>query len=214
MAYVETPRVRCFWPDWISSKSIQTWILDKLECIGCVRGKDSLRDSRSELYSINCNTGTRGYDVFDRNEKVQKTPKHDFCTYTSVLVAFVAKTLFVTRAANFCQLMPMLAYIEPPRLRCSWLDWKSSESIQTWFFDILECIGCVRGKNSLRDSRDELLSINANIGICWAPTGAMFLTGMKKFKKHQNTISGHIGVYWVRSWQKLTSWFARGTFVN
>jgi hypothetical protein len=25
---------------------------------------------------------------------------------------------------------------------------------------------------------------------------------------------GHIGLYWVRSWQKLTSWYARQTFVN
>ncbi|MDK0894232.1 hypothetical protein P5F41_15785, partial [Clostridium perfringens] len=87
-----------------------------------------------------------GCDVFDRNEKVQKAPKHDFWTYWSVLGAFVAKTHFVIRAANFCQLMPILAYM-----------------------------------------------------------GAMFLTGMKKFKKHQNMIFGHIGVYWVRSWQKLTS---------
>jgi hypothetical protein len=38
-----------------------------------------------------------------------------------------------------------------------------------------------------------------------AHTGAMFSTGMKKFKKHQNMILGHIGVYWVRSWQKITS---------
>jgi hypothetical protein len=52
----------------------------------------------------------------------------------------VAKTDFVIRAANFCQLMPLLAHV-----------------------------------------------------------GAMFLTGMKKFKKHQNMIFGHIGVYWVRS---------------
>ncbi|WP_337246779.1 hypothetical protein, partial [Klebsiella pneumoniae] len=55
------------------------------------------------------------------------------------------KLTFVIRAANFCQLMPMLAH-----------------------------------------------------------TGAMFLTGMKMFKKHQSMIFGHIGVYWVRSWQKLT----------
>jgi hypothetical protein len=31
--------------------------------------------------------------------------------------------------------------------------------------------------------------------------GDMFFTGMKKFKKHQNMIFGHIGVYWVRSRQ-------------
>jgi hypothetical protein len=58
----------------------------------------------------------------------------------------MAKTHFVIRAANFSQLMPLLAHV-----------------------------------------------------------GAMFLTGMKRFKKEQNMIFGHIGVYWVRSWQKLTS---------
>jgi hypothetical protein len=99
--------------------------------------------------SINANIGTRGCDVFDRNEKVQKAPKQDFCPYWSVLGAFVAKTHIVIRAANFCQLIKMLYIL--------------------------------------------------------AHTGAMFLTGMKKFKKHQNIIFGHIGVYWVRSWQKLTS---------
>ncbi len=108
----------------------------------------------------------------------------------------------------------------PTRVRCFWPEWKCSKSTKTWFLHILECIGCVRGKNSLRDSRGELLSINANIGtrVCdWyilAHTGAMFFTGMKKFKKHQNMIFAHIGVYWVCSWQKLTSWFAQRTFVN
>src|SRR5512133_765228 len=81
-----------------------------MDCIGCVRGKNSLRDSRGELLSINAIIGPRGYDVFDRNEKVQKAPKHDFCTYWSVLGPFVAKTDFVIRAANFCQLMPLLAH--------------------------------------------------------------------------------------------------------
>jgi hypothetical protein len=88
--------------------------------------------------------GPNGCDVFDRNEKVQKAPKHDFWTYWSLLGAFVEKTEFVIHAANFCQLMPILA-----------------------------------------------------------DTGAIFLTGMKKFKNYQNMIFGHIGVYWVRSWQKL-----------
>jgi hypothetical protein len=96
--------------------------------------------------SINAIHGTRGCDVFDRNEKVQRAPKHDFWTYWGVLGTFLAKTHFEIRAANFSQLMPFLAHV-----------------------------------------------------------GAMFLTGMKKFKEHQNMIFGHIGVYWVRSWQKLTS---------
>jgi hypothetical protein len=123
---------------------------------------------------------------------MKKFKKHQnmifFWTYWSVLGAFVAKTL-----TNFCQFMPILAYIEPPRVRCFWLDSKSSKSIQTWILDILECIGCVSSKNALRDSYEELLSTNANIGIHWGPTGAKFLTGMKKFKKHQNMI---FWTYW------------------
>ena len=117
-----------------------------LECIACVLCKNLLRDSRGELLSINANIAPHGCDVFDRNEKAQKAPKHDFWTYWSLLGAFVAKTYFVIRVSNFCPLMPILPH-----------------------------------------------------------TGAMFLTGLKKFKKHQNMIFGHIGVYWVRSWQKLTS---------
>jgi hypothetical protein len=188
LAYIEPTRVRCFWPEWKSSKRSKIWFLDILECIGCVRGKNSLRDSRCELLSINANIGIfwapTSTMFYDRNVKVLKAPRHDFWTCWSVLGAFVAKTHFVTRAANFCQL------------------------------EMLECIGCVRGKNSLRISRGELLSISSNIGIYWAPTGTMFLTGMKKFKKHQDMIFRHIGVYWVRSWQKLTSRFERRTFVN
>jgi hypothetical protein len=123
--------------------------LDILDFIGCVRGKNSLRESRGELLSTNANIGNfgpHGYDVFDRNEKVEKAPKHDFWTYWTLLGAFVVKTHFVIRATNFCELMPILADM-----------------------------------------------------------GAMFLTGMKIFKKQQNMSFGHIGVCWVRSWQKLTS---------
>jgi hypothetical protein len=126
-----------------------------LECIGYVRGKNSRRDSRGEPFSLNGDIATRLCDVVYRNQKVQKAPKHDFLTYWSVLGAFVAKTHFATRAAIFCQLMPILPLV-----------------------------------------------------------GALFLTGMKKFKKHQNMFFGHIGVYWVRSWQKLTLRLARRTFVN
>jgi hypothetical protein len=61
--------------------------------------------------SISANIGTGGCDVLDQNEKVQNAPKHDFWTYWSVLGAFVAKNNFVIRAANFCQLMLILAYI-------------------------------------------------------------------------------------------------------
>jgi hypothetical protein len=51
--------------------------------------------------SINANIGRHGCDLFDRNEKVQKLPKHDFWTYWSVLGAFVAKTRFVIRGEHF-----------------------------------------------------------------------------------------------------------------
>jgi hypothetical protein len=54
---------------------------------------------------------TPGCDVFHRNEKVQKAPKHDFWTYWSVLGASVSKIHSVTRAAIFCHLMPILAYV-------------------------------------------------------------------------------------------------------
>jgi hypothetical protein len=85
-----------------------------MDCIGCVRGKNSLRDSRDDLLSINANIGiigTHGCDVFDRNEKVRKAAKHDFWTYWSVLGAFEAKTHFVIRAENFYQLIPLLAHV-------------------------------------------------------------------------------------------------------
>ena len=66
-----------------------------------------------QLMTILAYIGTRGCEVFYRNAKVQKPPKHDFWTYWSVLGAFVAKTHFWILAANFCQLMPILAYVGP-----------------------------------------------------------------------------------------------------
>src|SRR5512141_1283929 len=76
--------------------------------------KKHILDSHGELLSINANIGIywpHGCDVFNRNEKAQKAPKYDFWTYWSVLCAFVAKTYFLIRAASFCQLVPILAYI-------------------------------------------------------------------------------------------------------
>src|SRR5512136_292401 len=43
-------------------------------------------------------------------KNLKKKPKHYFWTYWSVLGSFVEKTHFVIRAANFCQLMPILAH--------------------------------------------------------------------------------------------------------
>src|SRR5512145_2021717 len=68
-----------------------------------------------QLMPILVYIGPHRCDVFDRNEKVQKAPQHDFWTYWSVFGAFVSKTHFVLRAANFCQLMLILVYIGPHR---------------------------------------------------------------------------------------------------
>ena len=80
-----------------------------MECIGCVRGRKSHRDSRVELLSINANIGTGGCDAFHRNEKVQKAPKHDFWTNWSVLGAFVAKYHFVIRAGELLSINANIA---------------------------------------------------------------------------------------------------------
>src|SRR5512141_169209 len=226
-----------------------------LECIVRVRGKNSLRDSRDDLLSINANIGIigkHGCDVFDRNEKVRKAAKHDFWTYWSVLGAFEAKTHFVIRAENFCQLMPLLAHVGT----IFSTKMKKFKKHQNMIFGHFGVYWVRSGKKSLRDSRDDLLSINANIGIIgkhgcdvfdrnekvrkaakhdfwtyWtvlgafeakthfvirtenfcqlmpllAHVGTVFSTKMKKFKKHQNMIFGHIGVYWVRSRKKIPS---------
>src|SRR5512133_3318402 len=79
--------------------------------IGCVRGKNTLLYSWGELLSINANIAPHGCDVFDRHETIKKAPKHNIWTYWGVLGAFVAKTHFFIRAANFCPLMPILAYM-------------------------------------------------------------------------------------------------------
>src|SRR5512141_790456 len=91
----------------------QNMIFGHIGVYWCVRGKNSLRDSRDKLcllMRIVAYFGTHGCDVFYRNEKVRKAAKHDFWTYWSVLGAFGAKTPYVIRATNFCQLMPILAY--------------------------------------------------------------------------------------------------------
>ena len=148
-------RGRCFCPESKSSKSTKIWFLDILECSGRVHGRNSLHDSCGELLSINTDIATRGCEVIYRNQKVQRARKYDFLTYWSVLGEFMTETHFATRAANFCELMPILPHL-----------------------------------------------------------GAKLNTGIKKFKKHENMISWHIGLYWVRSWQKLTSLLARRTFLN
>jgi hypothetical protein len=52
-------------------------------------------------------------------------------------------------------------------VRCNIPESKSSKSTNTLFLAILEWFGYVLGKNSLRDSRGELLSTNADIATRW-----------------------------------------------
>lgn len=77
-----------------------------MEWIVYVRFEKSIRESRDELLLFNANIGKRRWDVFHQN-----TPKHEFGTYWSGLGEFVSKNLSVTRVVNFCELMPVLAYI-------------------------------------------------------------------------------------------------------
>ena len=179
-------------------KKHQNMIFGHIECIGCVRGKNSLRDSRGELLSINADIATRGCVVFNRNEKVQKAPKHDFWTYWSVGGAFVAKNHFVIRAG---ELLSITANIGIGRCDV----FHRNESVQKApkhdFWTYWSVLGAFVAKNHfvIRAANFcQLMPILAHVG-------AMFFTGMKKFQKHQNMIFGHIGEYWVRSWQKITS---------
>jgi hypothetical protein len=145
--------------------------------------------------SINANIGPHGCDVFGRNEKVQKAPKHDFWTYLIIWGAFIAKTHFVIRAANCCQLMPILAYIG--RVGCDVFDRneKVKKSPKHDFWTYWSVLGPFVAK-----TRFVIRAANfCQLMPILAHTGARFLTGLKMFKKHQNMIFGHIGVYWVRS---------------
>ena len=147
--------------------------------------------------------GTRGCEVFHRNAKVQKPPKHDFWTYWSVLGAFVAKTHFVIRVANFCQLIPILAYIGTRGCEVFYGNAKVQKPPKHDFWTYWSVLGAFVSKTHF----SQLMPILPHVG-------ALFLTGTKKFKNHQNMIFRHIRVYWVRSWQKLTPRLARRTFVN
>jgi hypothetical protein len=105
-----------------------------LECIGCVRGKISLRDSRGELLSIDANIGTRGCDVFVPNQKVQK--KNQYMIFGHIVVYWVRswqKTHFVIRAANFCRLMPILAH-EGAMFLCGIKKFKKKTKHDFWIY--------------------------------------------------------------------------------
>jgi hypothetical protein len=143
----------------------------------------------------------RGCDVFYRNEKVPKAPKHDFWTYWSVLGAFVAENHIVIRVLNFCQLMPILAYIGTRGCDAFDRNEKVQKAPKHDFWTYWRVLGAFVAENHIVI---RVLNFCRLMPIL-AQVGAMFFTGMKKFNKHQNMIFGHIGVYWVRSWQKIIS---------
>jgi hypothetical protein len=148
--------------------------------------------------SLDANIGTRGCDVFVPNKKVQKKTKHDFWTYWTVWGAFVAKTHCVIRAANFCQLMPILAP-EGAMFLCGIKKFKKKTKHDFWTYWTVWGAFVAKTHFVIRAANFcQLMPILAR-------EGAMFLSRIKKFKKKQNMIFGHIGVYGVRSWQKLTS---------
>ena len=146
--------------------------MDILYCIGCVRGKNSLRETHGELLSINANIGPHGCDVFDRNEKVQKSPKHDFRTYWSALGAVVAKTQFVIHAANFCQLMPILAHTGAMFLS-GMKKFKNSPKHDFWTY--VSVLGAFVAQTHIVIHASNFFQLMPIL----AHTSAMFLTGMK-----------------------------------
>ena len=169
-----------------------------MECGWCIRGKKSLRDSRGELLSITANIGIGGCDVFHRNEKVQKAPKHDFWTYWSVFGAFVAKYHFVIRAGELLPIMPILAHVGAMFLSVM-KKFKKAPKHDFWTYQNVLGVFVAKTHFVIRAANFcQLMPILAH-------EGAMFCTGIKKFKKRQNMIFGHIGVYRVCSWQKHIS---------
>jgi hypothetical protein len=113
----------------------------------------------------------------------------------------MGNTHFVIRAANFCQLMPILAYIGPRECDVFDRNEKFKKHQNMIFFDILECMGAFVAKTHFVIHVSNFCQLMPLL----AHEGTIFSTEMKKFNKRQNMIFGHIRVYWVRLWQKLTS---------
>src|SRR5512133_189274 len=128
-----------------------------------------------------------GCDVFDRNETVQKAPKHDFWTYWSVLGAFVAKRHFWIRAANFCQLMPILAYIGPHGCDVFDRNEKVQKAPKHDFWTYWRVLGAFVAKTQFATRTANFCQLMPILPL----VGAMEYTGIKMFKKHQNMVFGH-----------------------
>jgi hypothetical protein len=105
-----------------------------------------------------------------------------------VLGAFAAKNHFVIRTANFCQLMPILAYIGTRGCDVLHRNEKVQKAPKHDFWTYWSVLGAFVAKNHFvfrAANYCKLMPILAQVG-------AMFFTRMKKLKKHQNMIFGHI----------------------
>ena len=134
-----------------------------------------------QLMPILAYIGSHGCDAFDRKEKVQKAPKHDFWTYWSVLGAFVAKTYFLIRAANFCPLMPILAYIGSHGCDVFDRNEKAQKAPKHDFWTYWSVWGAFVEKTYFLIRAANFCPLKPIL----PHKGAMFLTGKKRFKKHQ-----------------------------
>src|SRR5512146_1188800 len=172
-----------------------------MDCIGCVRGKNSLRDSRGELLSINAIIGPRGYDIFDQNEKVQKTPKHDFWTYWSVLGAFEEKKSLRDSRDDLLSINANIGIIGKHGCDVFDRNEKVRKAAKHDFWTYWNLLGAFEAKTHYVIRAANFCQLMPLL----AHKGTIFSTKMKKFKKHQNMIFGHIGVYCPRSRKKLPS---------
>jgi hypothetical protein len=141
-----------------------------------------------QLVPILAYFGRHGWDVFDRNEKVQKAPKHDFWIYWSVMGVFVAKTYFVIRTMNFCQLMPILANFGPHGCDVFDRNEKVQKAPKHDFWTYLTLLGAFVTKTHFLIRAANFCQLMPKL----AGMGPMFLTGNKQITKHHNMIFGDI----------------------
>ena len=125
--------------------------------------------------------------VFNRIEKVQKTPKHDFFDILECIGCVRGKTHFVIRAANFCQLIPICAYFGPKCCDVINRNEKVQKAPKQDFLTYWSVLGAFVGKTHFVIRAANFCQLMPIL----AHEGAMFSTGIKKFKKSQNMIFGH-----------------------
>jgi hypothetical protein len=116
-----------------------------------------------------------------QNEKLQKAQKHDFGTYWSVLGAFETKTHFVIRAATFCQLMLIFAYVGPHGCDVFDRNEKVQKAPKHDFWTYWSVLGAFVAKPHYV-IHGEHFSTNANIG----PHGCDVFDRNEKVEKYVN----------------------------